>query len=78
MGDGRLSTEVVLSYSENFINGNHTILSDAKQDAAVDEFIDTVSGSWSVVPKYSQSSETYEKEHWQGRCCKLCGRLNSK
>jgi hypothetical protein len=78
MYDGRLSTEMTLSYSANFINGDHKRLDNPKQMADISKFIDTALGPWALVPRYSESLETYEKGHWQGRCCKACGRLNSK
>jgi hypothetical protein len=78
MHDGRLSTDMTLSYSSNFINGDHKRLDNPTREPAMGRFIDTALGPWAVVPKYHESLETYEKEHWQGRCCKACGRLNSK
>jgi hypothetical protein len=78
MYDGRLSTEATLSYSSNFINGDHKHFDNAEPEASTSNFIDTALGPLAVVPRYSKYLETYEKEHWQGRCCKACGRLNSK
>lgn len=78
--DGRLSTEVTLSYTDAFIDRPSLPEPTLKglEDSDVSGFTYSSLDKWSVVPRYSDNHETYEREHWNGRYCHNCGRLNSK
>lgn len=78
--DSRLSTEVTLSYSQDFINRSAISTPNLSKDIGeMDlEFLDKSENPWSVVPTYAADLNSFEREHWQGRCCLSCGRLNSK
>ncbi|KAG8844727.1 hypothetical protein FRB91_002373 [Serendipita sp. 411] len=80
--NGSLSTEITLAYSQDFISKPHINGIEIKATKAINisDYL-TPRGekdTWPLVPSYSKDLDSFTKEHWQGRCCNICGRLNAK
>ncbi|KAG8755094.1 hypothetical protein FRC14_004366 [Serendipita sp. 396] len=80
--NGSLSTEITLAYSQDFISKPHINGIEIKATKAIN-ISDYLAprgeeDMWPLVPSYSKDLDSFTKEHWQGRCCNICGRLNAK
>jgi len=82
LSDGRFSPEVTLSYSQDFIDrlplSEPALIGLDGNDISPFIFPSREGSRWSVIPRYREDRATYEREHWNGRCCLRCGRLNLK
>ncbi|PVF98753.1 hypothetical protein CPB86DRAFT_850604 [Serendipita vermifera] len=78
--DSRLITFYTLSYSHDFVFKEASLEPRSVLDSGlnVHNVLEISTNPWTLMPKGREDLETFRKEHWQGRCCRKCGRLNSK